>query len=73
MANVHHASWHLLRQYKGKLRTRVYRPASIGAMHRKSEALSIQIDAQLARAKQAEADTQTLYAAMQSAQVKVEV
>lgn len=72
MAQLHHASWHLLRQHKQKARYRRHTKATDGAQRRKFEQLSIQCDAALARAKQAEADTQTMYAAMQSAQLKVE-
>lgn len=43
MAQLHHASWHLLRTHKQKTRVRHYSKAHIGNLQRRFEAGSIRL------------------------------
>lgn len=73
VAIVHHASWHLLRKYKPKARTRRTSRATAGALGRKNEIVLIQLQQALLRAQQADAGVRAMYAAMQSVELKQEV
>lgn len=71
MAQVHHASWHLLRKYKPKARMRRASRATAGVLGRKNEIVLIQMQQAVQRAEHAQAlYAQTLYASIQTATIK---
>lgn len=70
MAQVHHASWHLLRKYKPKARTRRTSRATAGVLGRNNEIVLIQLQQVAERAQQAEAAVLAMYGAMQTATIK---